>query len=102
MRLNKNDRIVFAGDSVTDDGRARPIGEGLWGGTGNGYVRNVETFLTSTISDLSKTCTIWVRLITSYRTVMTSHRLLSAVSVSSRERKYPTSTAKTREALKSR
>lgn len=57
MRLNKNDRIVFAGDSVTDDGRARPIGEGLWEGTGNGYVRNVETFLTLDYPELNIRCT---------------------------------------------
>lgn len=29
MILTRNAKIVFAGDSVTDDGRARPIGEGL-------------------------------------------------------------------------
>ena len=57
MKLNKNDRIVFAGDSVTDDGRARPIGEGLWEGTGNGYVRNVETFLALDRPELNIRCT---------------------------------------------
>lgn len=44
--LKKGQKIVFAGDSVTDDGRARPVGEGLWGALGNGFVRMVDTFLT--------------------------------------------------------
>ena len=37
--------IVFAGDSVTDSGRKRPVGEGLWDGVGNGYVRSIDTLL---------------------------------------------------------
>lgn len=45
MILQDGQRIVFVGDSVTDSGRKRPIGEGLWDGTGNGYVRNFESFL---------------------------------------------------------
>lgn len=43
MLLKNGDRIVFAGDSVTDADRARPIGEA--GGLGNGYVRTIENFL---------------------------------------------------------
>ena len=43
MILQNGDRIVFAGDSVTDAGRARPIGEG--GGLGDGFVRTIENFL---------------------------------------------------------
>lgn len=39
--------VVFAGDSVTDDGRLRPDGEGLWGGLGNGFVRLTDAFLTA-------------------------------------------------------
>ncbi len=46
MVLKYNEKVVFAGDSVTDDGRARPVGEGLWGALGNGFVRMVDTFLT--------------------------------------------------------
>ncbi|MDE6401693.1 MAG: SGNH/GDSL hydrolase family protein [Clostridiales bacterium] len=57
MILNANERIVFAGDSVTDDGRARPIGEGLFDGTGNGFVRLVEMFLTVDYPDLNIRCT---------------------------------------------
>ena len=45
MFIKDKEKIVFIGDSVTDSGRKRPIGEGLWDGTGNGYVRVIENFL---------------------------------------------------------
>jgi len=45
MIFKNGDKIVFAGDSVTDCGRKRPYGEGLWEGLGNGYVRNVDSML---------------------------------------------------------
>lgn len=45
MLFEKNDRILFTGDSVTDFGRHRPVGEGLGEGVGPGYVRAVESFL---------------------------------------------------------
>ena len=45
MIFQNGDRVVFAGDSVTDSGRKRPYGEGLWEGVGNGYVRNVDSML---------------------------------------------------------
>ena len=44
MLFKDGERIVFTGDSVTDSGRKRPIGEGLWDGTGNGYVRLLESY----------------------------------------------------------
>ncbi|MBO5111394.1 MAG: SGNH/GDSL hydrolase family protein [Clostridia bacterium] len=47
MIFEHNDRIVFTGDSVTDSGRKRPYGEGLWEGLGNGFVRNVDSILTT-------------------------------------------------------
>ncbi|MBQ7316451.1 MAG: SGNH/GDSL hydrolase family protein [Clostridia bacterium] len=46
MIFEHNDRIVFTGDSVTDAGRKRPYGEGLWEGLGNGFVRNLDSILT--------------------------------------------------------
>lgn len=46
MIFEKGQKIVFAGDSVTDDGRKRPIGEGLGEGLGKGFVRLFDTFLT--------------------------------------------------------
>lgn len=45
MMLEKNDFILFTGDSVTDAGRKRPIGEGLWEGVGTGFVRTFDTLV---------------------------------------------------------
>ena len=39
------DRIVFAGDSVTDMGSVHPVGEGRNEELGTGYVRMVENLL---------------------------------------------------------
>ena len=47
MIFQNNDRIVFAGDSVTDMGSTNPIGEGLFENVGRGYVRLVESFLSA-------------------------------------------------------
>lgn len=51
MLFEKNNRIVFTGDSVTDDGRARPVGEG--NGLGNGYVALIDAFLSVDRPDLN-------------------------------------------------
>lgn len=45
MIFDNYDRIVFAGDSVTDMGSAQPVGEGLFDNLGSGYVRVVENML---------------------------------------------------------
>ena len=45
MIFKDMDRIVFAGDSVTDMGSANPVGEGLFDNVGRGYVRIVENML---------------------------------------------------------
>ena len=45
MIFKNNDRIVFAGDSVTDMGSNNPVGEGLFENLGRGYVRVVENLL---------------------------------------------------------
>lgn len=45
MIFNNMDRIVFAGDSVTDMGSAQPVGEGLFDNVGHSYVRIVENML---------------------------------------------------------
>lgn len=45
MIFENMDRIIFAGDSVTDVERNRPIGEGLFNGTGKGYVMVLENML---------------------------------------------------------
>ena len=38
------DRIVFAGDSVTDMGSVLPVGEGLGNNAERGYVRYIKLF----------------------------------------------------------
>ena len=45
LKFHDGDKILFTGDSVTDSGRGRPVGEGLWEGVGNGYVRSIDTML---------------------------------------------------------
>ncbi len=45
MIFEYTDRIVFAGDSVTDMDRARPAGEGLFEGAGKSYVKILENML---------------------------------------------------------
>lgn len=45
MKLTKNSKLVFMGDSITDCGRKRPIGEGAEPGWGNGYVNLVVSHL---------------------------------------------------------
>lgn len=53
MIFNKNDRILFAGDSITDMGRGRPVGEGLGDSLGQGYVRRIDNLLSSTYPELN-------------------------------------------------
>lgn len=45
MIFEHMDRIVFAGDSVTDMESAQPVGEGLFENVGKSYVRIVENML---------------------------------------------------------
>ena len=45
MIFNDYDRIVFAGDSVTDMESQNPIGEGLFDKVGKSYVRIIENML---------------------------------------------------------
>lgn len=47
MIFQNMDRIVFAGDSVTDMGSAQPVGEGLFDNVGHSYVRIVENMLST-------------------------------------------------------
>lgn len=56
MIFKKGQKIVFAGDSVTDDGRARPVGEGLWDALGNGYVKLIDTFFSVDYPELYLRC----------------------------------------------
>lgn len=45
MLFENMDRIIFAGDSVTDMGSVQPVGEGLFDNVGHSYVRIVENML---------------------------------------------------------
>lgn len=47
MIFENNDRIVFAGDSVTDMESTNPVGEGLFESLGRGYVRLLESLLSA-------------------------------------------------------
>ena len=47
MIFENYDRIVFAGDSVTDMGSQNPVGEGLFDNVGRSYVRVVENMLST-------------------------------------------------------
>ncbi|CAN5762246.1 SGNH/GDSL hydrolase family protein [soil metagenome] len=47
MKIQKGSKLVMIGDSITDADRTKPIGEGLFGALGKGYVSQVEALLTS-------------------------------------------------------
>jgi len=45
VKIQSNSVLLFVGDSITDCGRARPIGEDINWGLGNGYVSLVQALL---------------------------------------------------------
>lgn len=45
MVFSSGTKLVFIGDSITDAGRSRPIGEGLFAALGNGYVAQVDALI---------------------------------------------------------
>ena len=52
MKLEQNSKLIMIGDSITDCGRAQPIGEGLFDPLGRGYVNFVEALLGSVYPDV--------------------------------------------------
>lgn len=52
MLFEKNDTILFIGDSISDYGRKRPVGEGLNNAWGTSYVANVGAMLGSAYPEL--------------------------------------------------
>lgn len=52
MIFENYDRIVFAGDSVTDMGSTNPVGEGLFDNVGRGYVRVLESMFAAYYPDI--------------------------------------------------
>ena len=71
MIFKHMDRIVFAGDSVTDMESAQPVGEGLFENVGKSYVRIVENMLSGD-SSTARLCRMSRYLRRS--TVLTSNR----------------------------
>lgn len=51
MLIEKNSKLIMIGDSVTDFERARPLGEGLFGGIGKSYVGIVDGLINVTYPD---------------------------------------------------
>lgn len=51
MIFNKDDKLIMIGDSITDCGRNKPAGEGLFDPYGNGYVNMVKAFLDASYPD---------------------------------------------------
>jgi lysophospholipase L1-like esterase len=47
MKILAGSKLVMIGDSITDCGRAKPVGEGLFEAYGNGYVNLVNGMLTA-------------------------------------------------------
>lgn len=47
MLLEPKSKLVMIGDSITDCERAKPVGEGLFGALGKGYVSLVDALLTA-------------------------------------------------------
>ncbi|HEY8549255.1 MAG TPA: SGNH/GDSL hydrolase family protein [Vicinamibacterales bacterium] len=48
LRIGERQKLVMVGDSITDAGRQRPVGEGRGDALGRGYVMLVDAFLTAT------------------------------------------------------
>jgi len=52
MLLEKGDKLLFIGDSITDCERKKPEGEGLFGALGKGYVSLVDALLQAVYPEL--------------------------------------------------
>jgi len=52
MLFEKNSKVLFIGDSISDYDRARPVGEGLFNAWGTSYVANVGSLLTCMYPEL--------------------------------------------------
>lgn len=50
MKIEQGSRLLFTGDSITDCGRARPVGEAAYG-LGEGYVKLISGMLTAYIPE---------------------------------------------------
>jgi len=57
LKLATRSKLVMVGDSITDAGRARPVGEGRGDAIGKGYVMMVEALLGAVYPDQ------WIRVV---------------------------------------
>jgi hypothetical protein len=48
MKIHSNSTLLMIGDSITDCGRAHPVGESVGGDLGNGYVALIHGMLSAT------------------------------------------------------
>lgn len=53
MKIHSNSTLLMIGDSITDCGRARPVGEGINWDLGNGYVSLIHALLGATCPERS-------------------------------------------------
>ena len=53
MIFEKFDRVIFAGDSVTDMGSVQPVGEGLFDNMGRGFPRVIENMVYAVYPELN-------------------------------------------------
>jgi lysophospholipase L1-like esterase len=52
LNIQKGEKLVMIGDSVTDCERSRPVGEGLFNALGRGYAANVDALLSAVYPEL--------------------------------------------------
>ncbi len=57
LKLAAKSKLVMIGDSITDSGRARPVGEGRGDAIGRGYVMMVEALLSAVYPEQ------WIRVV---------------------------------------
>src|SRR4029079_9059916 len=57
LKIAAHRKLVMVGDSITDAGRARPVGEGRGDAIGKGYVMMVEALLGAVSADQ------WIRIV---------------------------------------
>lgn len=53
MKLAPKSKLVMIGDSITDAGRVRPVGEGLFEAYGSGYVNLVKSLFAAVYPELA-------------------------------------------------
>ncbi len=53
MLFEKNDTVLFIGDSISDYERAKPVGEGLFNAWGRSYVADVGSLLNCMYPELA-------------------------------------------------